>query len=111
DTEIEGVIQRVRESYAQWAPVDRAVKLGDRVAIDLKVAPEGREEPLIDSKDAEYVVDPESAQPAPGFAEQLVGMNPGDAKSFTLNMPDDYRDNEVAGKAADFAVTLHWVKE
>ena len=26
-------------------------------------------------------------------------------------MPDDYRDKEVAGKPAEFTVTLHWVKE
>src|SRR5438067_4201817 len=31
ETEVEGVIQRVRESYAQWAPVERPVQLGDRV--------------------------------------------------------------------------------
>ncbi len=111
DTEIEGVIERVRESYAQWAPVERAVQLSDRVGIDLKVTPEGREDPLIDSKDAEYVVDPEGAQPAPGFAEQLIGLNPEDTKSFTLNMPDDYRDKDVAGKPAQFEIVLHWVKE
>ncbi|MBV8720164.1 MAG: trigger factor [Chloroflexi bacterium] len=111
DTEIEGVIQRVRESYAQWAPVERAVKLSDRVGIDLKVTPEGHEQPLIDSKDAEYVVDPEGAQPAPGFAEQLIGMNPDETKSFQLNMPEDYRDKDVAGKPAQFEVVMHWVKE
>jgi trigger factor len=111
DTEIEGVIQRVRESYAQWAPVERAVQLGDRVGIDLKVTPEGREDPLIDSKDAEYVVDPEGAQPAPGFAEQLIGLSAGGQKAFTLNMADDYRDQDVAGKPAQFDVLLHWAKE
>ena len=111
ETEIDGVIQRMRESYAQWAPVEREVKLGDRVGIDLKVTPDGREEPLIDSKDAEYVVDPEGAQPAPGFAEVLVGMSPGSEKSSTLTMPEDYRDKDVAGKPAQFEVVLHWVKE
>jgi trigger factor len=111
EQEIDGVIQRVRESYAQWAPVERAVKLGDRVGIDLKVTPEGREDALIDSKDAEYVVDPEGAQPAPGFAEQLVGMHPDDEKSVTLTMPEDYRDKDVAGKSAQFEIALHWVKE
>lgn len=111
ETEIDNVIQRVRESYAQWAPVERPVQLGDRVGIDLKVTPEGGEAPLIDSKDAEYVVDTEGAQPAPGFAEQIVGMSPGDAKSFTLSLPEDYRDKEVAGSPAQFEVTLHSVKE
>ena len=111
EKEIDTVIDRIRNSYAQWAPVDRAVQLGDRVGIDLKATIEGNEQPLMDSKDAEYIVDPEGAQPATGFAEQLVGMQAGDEKGFTLNMPDDYRDKEVADKPADFQVTLHWVKE
>jgi trigger factor len=38
-------------------------------------------------------------------------LNPGDQKAFTLNMPDDYRDKEVAGKPAEFSINVHWVKE
>jgi trigger factor len=111
ETEIERVIQRLRDSYAQWAPVERPIQIGDRVGIDLRATVEGREEPLVDSKDAEYVVDPEGAAPAPGFDDQVVGMSAGDEKRFTLNLPEDYRDKEVAGKPADFEVKLHWVKE
>jgi trigger factor len=111
ETEIEGFIERIRASYAQWAPVERAVQLGDRVGLDLKATIVDREEPVLQSKDAEYVVDPEGAQPAPGFAEQLIGTSPGETKSFELTMPDDYRDTELAGKPAQFEVTLHWVKE
>jgi trigger factor len=111
DEQVDAVIQRLRESYAQWAPVERPVKLGDRVGLDLRAEVEGAEKPLLDSKEAEYVVDPEGAQPAPGFAEQLIGLSPGEQKSFTLTMPDDYREKEFAGKPANFNITLHWVKE
>ena len=111
DEQVDGVIQRLRESYAQWAPVERAVKTGDRVGIDLSATVEDRPAPVLDSKEAEYIVNPDGTQPAPGFAQQLVGMNPGDDKTFTLTMPEDYRDTEVAGKPARFSVNLHWVKE
>jgi trigger factor len=111
EEQVDSVIQRLRDSYAQWAPVERPVRLGDRVGLDLKAVVEGREQPLLDSKEAEFVVDPEGAQPAPGFAEQVVGLTAGDTKTFTLTMPDDYRDTEIAGKPAEFTVTLHWVKE
>jgi trigger factor len=111
EEQVEDVIKRLRESYAQWAPVERAVALGDRVGLDLKATVDGNDEPVIDSKEAEYIVDAESTSPAPGFGEQLVGLSGGDGKSFTLTMPDDYRDSEVAGKPAQFEVTLHWVKE
>jgi trigger factor len=111
DEQVDAVIQRLRESHAQWAPVERAVQLGDRVGLDLRGAVEGAEKPLLDSKEAEYVVDPAGAQPAPGFAEQLIGLSPNEEKTFTLTMPDDYRDKDVAGKPAEFSVALHWVKE
>jgi trigger factor len=70
-----------------------------------------REDAVMDSKDAEYIVDREGAQPAPGFAEHLVGMSAGEEKRFSLTMPEDYRDKDVAGKPADFEITLHWAKE
>jgi trigger factor len=111
EEQIEDVIKRLRESYAQWAPVERAAAFGDRVGLDLKATVEGNDEPVIDSKEAEYIVDADSTSPAQGFGEQLVGLSGGEEKSFTLTMPDDYRDSEVAGKPAQFAVTLHWVKE
>lgn len=111
DEQIDSVIQRLRDSYAQWTPVERAVQLGDRVGLDLKATVDGADTPILDSKEAEYVADPAGAQPAPGFAEQLIGMEPGGAKTFTLTMADDYRDKDVAGRPAQFEVLLHWVKE
>jgi trigger factor len=110
DEQIDAVIQRLRESHAQWAPVERAVQTGDRVGLDLRAMVEGVAKPLLDSKDAEYVVDAAGAQPAPGFADQLVGVSSGEQKAFTLAMPDDYRDKDVAGKPAEFSVAVHWVK-
>jgi trigger factor len=111
DKQVDDVIQRLRESYAQWAPVERPVQLSDRVGLDLRATVEGRDSPLLDSKEAEYVLDPTGAQPAPGFAEQLIGLSPGDEKTFSLTMPEDYRDKEVAGQPAEFNVKLHWIKE
>jgi trigger factor len=111
DEEVNAVIERLRSSYAQWTPVERAVKVGDQIGIDLRVTVEDRETPLVDSKDATYNVDPDGVQPAPGFVEQVTGLAPEASKSFDLTMAEDYRDPEVAGKQAQFTVTLHWVKE
>ena len=111
DEQVDAVIQRLRDSYAQWAPVERAVQLGDRVGMDVRATVEDESRPMLDSKEAEYVVDPDGAQPAPGFAEQLMGMSPGEARTFSLNLPDDYRDKALAGKPTQFEVTLHWVKQ
>lgn len=109
--EVDAVIERLRESYAQWVPVERPVKPGDRVGIDLRGVVNESGRVLLDSKDAEYVVDAEGAQPAPGFAEQLVGMTAGEEKSFSLSMAEDYRDADLANQPVDFTVNLHWAKE
>jgi trigger factor len=109
--QVDAVIERLRESYAQWVPVERPVQVGDRVGVDVRGVVAGSDRQLLDSKDAEYVVDPDGAQPAPGFAEQLVGLSAGDEKSFGLTLPEDYREHDLAGQAVDFTVNLHWVKQ
>ena len=109
DEQVERVVERVRESHATWEPVERPVQLGDRVTIDVRGEADGRT--LIDSKDAEYVVDPDGPEPAPGFAQQLVGMAVDEERSFVLTLPEDYRNRELAGQTAQFTVTLHGVKE
>ncbi len=109
DEKVQGVLDRLRESHATWEPVERVVERGDRVALDLNGRVE--EQTLVDSKDAEYVVDPEGPQPAPGFADQLLGMKIDEERSFVLTLPEDYRRRELANKPADFTVTIHGVKE
>jgi len=34
----------------------------------------------------------------PGFSQELVGLSAGDEKVFTLTLPDDFEDEELAGK-------------
>ena len=109
--QVDEVIDRLRESHAQWAPVERAVQKGDRVGIDLRGEVSETERVLVDAKDAEYVIDPEGAQPAPGFAEQVIGMSADEEKSFTLALAEDYRDKDLAGKDVQFTAKVHWVKE
>jgi len=111
DAEVEAVIERLRSTNSQWIPVERAVQPGDQIGIDLKQTVEERETPLVDSKDATFNVDPDGVQPAPGFIDQIVGLEPEQTKTFELTMSEDYRDPEIAGKKAEFTVTVHWVKE
>ncbi len=109
EEQVERVLARLRESNATWEPVERPVQRGDRVAIDVRGEVDGQV--VVDSKDAEFVVDPEGPEPAPGFSDQLVGMQGGERREFTLPLPDTYRRRELAGQPATFEVTLHWIKE
>jgi trigger factor len=47
----------------------------------------------------------------PGFEEQLVGVKAGEEKDVTVNFPDDYQAEHLAGKEAVFACTIKDVKK
>jgi trigger factor len=112
EPEIDAVIQRLRNSYAQLVPVEREVRAGDQIGMDLRGEVEGQDTPLVDSKDAPYNVDPEaSSEPAPGFIDQIQGMKADEERTFTLTLPDDYVDPALGGKTAEFTARVHWVKE
>lgn len=47
----------------------------------------------------------------PGFEDQLVGAMPGEERSFSVTFPADYRNAELVGKEATFAVTVKEIRE
>jgi trigger factor len=46
----------------------------------------------------------------PGFAEQMVGMVPGDSRVINVTFPENYSSTELAGKAATFDITAKALK-
>jgi trigger factor len=57
------------------------------------------------------MVDPSSTLPLPGFAAELEGLEVDTPAYFTLDVPGDFADNEIAGKQAEFTVTIADVKQ
>lgn len=47
----------------------------------------------------------------PGFEDQLVGISAGEEREVTLNFPEDYHAEDLAGKEATFKCKVHDVKE
>lgn len=47
----------------------------------------------------------------PGFAEQLIGMQPGDTRTISVTFPEDYGAKELAGKAATFDITAKQLRK
>jgi trigger factor len=109
DENINAVLDQLRLQYATWEPVDRPLDLSDMAVMDISGEVEGR--PYVKKLAAQYPVVKESASPAPGFAEQIIGMNKEEEKEFTLSFPADYPNSNVAGKEGHFKVKLHEVKE
>jgi trigger factor len=106
---VDAVIEQLRHQHATWEPAERALALGDLATLNVESTVEG--EPFINQEGAQYQLVGESVVPAPGFAEQLVGMNKDDTKEFEIQMPDDYSRENVAGKPVSFKVTVTEIKQ
>ena len=109
DEEVQTRIEDLRKVQASWDPVDRAVKLDDLVT--MSVVGSVDESEILNEADSQYIVDPDAALPFPGFAAELNGLKVDEPTEFALQVPDDYADKELVGKAVKFSVTITDVKE
>ncbi|MFC1984134.1 trigger factor [Chloroflexota bacterium] len=106
---VDAVIEQLQHQHATWEPVERAVDYNDLLTLDVGSDIEG--EPFINQKGAQYQVLRELTLPAPGFAEQLVGVKRDEEKEFKLQLPSDYSKSELAGKEALFKVKVTEIKQ
>jgi trigger factor len=109
DENVNAVLEELRHQYATWEPVDRPLDYADMAIMDINGEVEGK--PYVKKAAAQYPVVKESASPAPGFSEQIVGLNKDEEKEFTLPFPEDYPNKNVAGKEGRFKVKLYEIKE
>lgn len=109
DDAVDVRIEQLRVSVASWEPVERSVQLGDMISAEIESEVEGKE--IIKESEAVYLVNEDIGRPFPGFSEKLVGFDIDEPNAFDLNIPDDYSDEELAGKTASFKVTVKDVKE
>jgi len=109
DEEVDTTIEELRQQHAVLNPVDRPVKLGDIITMDVEGEGQGESFPI--RKGLEYELVKESPLPLPGFAEKLVGINKGNETTFVLSYPQDHKIEELAGKEYSFKVMVHEIKE
>jgi trigger factor len=117
--EVEAALERLRDQAADFVDVPaRALQMGDFAVLDFEgsienkpiseIAPQaGRN--LQGGKKFWLHLAPENFLPK--FCEQLMGQTPGETRLVIVNFPDDLAVKELAGKKADYAVTLREVKE
>ncbi len=113
DAEVEAAVARRFESNAELVLVEREAKMGDTVTIDFNgFLPDekGNLKPFDGGKADNYTLVLGSHSFIPGFEEEVAGMKKDETKSFKVTFPTNYV-KELAGKEAQFTVTLHEVKE
>jgi trigger factor len=97
------ILRRQRRSFAERAAGDVAVE-GDRVTIDFEGKIDG--EPFAGGKAEGFQFVIGEGQMLAQFDTGVRGMKSGDSKTFPVAFPADYQGKEVAGKEADFLVTM-----
>jgi len=109
DAQIDEEIERLRDRLATLETVDRPAQEGDHLVIDYVGTVGG--EPFEGGSGRDQLLELGSGRLVPGFEEQLIGASAGEERSVTITFPEDYQASELAGREAQFAVTLNEVKE
>lgn len=109
DSEVQAEIDRVRDRNARMIDVtDRAAQNGDTVNIDFEGFVDDKAFAGGKAEGHELILG--SGQFIPGFEEQIVGKNIGDAFDVNVTFPEEYHAEDLAGKAAVFKVKLNAIK-
>lgn len=109
DKDIDEVIERMRESFAEKTEVERKAKLDDEVNIDFVGKLDGQ--PFEGGSAKGHVLKLGANQFIPGFEEGIVGHKSGDKFDLDLKFPDDYHVNDLKGKSVVFETILNKVFE
>ncbi|MFN2289852.1 MAG: trigger factor [Anaerolineae bacterium] len=109
DEDVDEYIEDLREEHAQWVPVERAAQMGDEVVLDIKGST--GDHVFMDNENHELLLEEDAVHPLPGFHEQVVGISPGEEKTFELGVPEGDTDEEAAGQLGTVTVRVHTVRE
>lgn len=111
DKEVDDALARIAEQNRRTEAVakPRKAKAGDVVVIDFVGRTGGQEFP--GGAGTDFHLELGSGRFIPGFEEQLIGANPGDQVAVKVTFPQDYSSQDLAGKDAEFDVTVREIRE
>ncbi len=98
-----GILRKQRRTFSQRS-MDAAAQNGDRVVVDFEGKIDGETFPGGKADDFQMIVG--DGQMLKEFEAAVSGMKLGESKTFQLAFPVDYHGKDVAGKTADFMVTV-----
>jgi trigger factor len=108
DAAVEAELERLRERSGRLETAERPAAAGDFVVVDYLGTLDG--EPFAGGEGRDQLVELGSGRLVPGFEEQLTGAAAGEERTVSITFPEDYQAPELAGRDAEFAVTVKEVK-
>jgi trigger factor len=109
DDDVEKMLDRLRRQRAEWPEVQRPAVRDDRVIIDFVGTIDGEAFEGGSAQDVPIVLG--SGTLIGDFEDQLLGASAGETRTVKVTFPADYPRDTLAGKAAEFAVTVKAVQE
>ena len=97
------ILRKQRRTFAQRAH-DAAAEVSDRATVDFEGKIDGETFAGGKAEDFQFILG--DGQMLKEFEQATQGMKAGESKTFQLAFPADYHGKDVAGKTADFMVSL-----
>lgn len=109
DADVDNMLEILRKQNTRYEQVEREAHNDDQLNIDFVGKMNGEAFAGGSAKGTLLVLG--SGRMIPGFEEGLVGAKAGDERVLSLTFPEDYQNLDLAGKAAEFAVTVNSIAE
>ncbi len=109
DQQVEQMVHNLRKQLATWHDVtDRPAQQDDKVKVDFTGYVDGETFDGGQGQDVELTLG--SGQMIADFEQGIEGMTVGQEKTIAVEFPEDYNQESLAGKAAEFKVTLNSIQ-
>ncbi len=108
EAEVDRTLEILRKQKVSWEEANRAAQDGDRVTIDFVGTLDGV--PFDGGSAQDFAFELGQGRMLPDFETGVRGAVVGDKKTFPVNFPPEYGAGELAGKTAQFEVTVKKVE-
>jgi trigger factor len=111
DAQVEEQLNHLRERHARLAPLPEGTKVaaGHHLVVDIKAEVDGSAYPALTVTD--YHLEVGRNFYLPDFDTHLEGMGVEESKHISLDLPENFPRKQIAGKQAEFEVTVKEAKE
>ena len=109
EEDIDKMIETLRQQRLSYKETNRSARKKDQVNIDFEGTLDGEKFEGGEAKGVNLVLG--SNRMIPGFEEGLLKKKKGEDVTLSLNFPEDYHSEELAGKPVEFKVHINEVAE
>ena len=109
DKDVDQMIENLQKQRQTWAETKGMAKKDMQVTFDFEGTIDGEKFEGGTAEDFKLVLG--SGRMIPGFEDGIVGMKKGEEKVIDVTFPEDYQAENLAGKAAQFKITVKLVEK